>query len=149
MSTKPINDGGPAFPHDNQELGGGHRTAQPGMSLRDWFAGQALVGLLHPGYETDSMNAPEHAYRLADAMLAAREAQPPAAADPAPSSPTIPEGFIPWGGGRCPVGERILVTVKTRGGGTMSASARAFSWRHLGRDDDIIAYLVLDGEASR
>lgn len=32
-----LGDGGQAFPGLNQ----------PGMSLRDWFAGQALIGLLH------------------------------------------------------------------------------------------------------
>jgi len=40
-----MKDGGPAFPHDNQELGDRHRIAQPGMSLRDWFAGQAVSGM--------------------------------------------------------------------------------------------------------
>lgn len=63
-------DGGPAFPHDNQGLGGAHRIAQPGMSLRDWFAGQALVGLL--AKHSIGVNRAEQAYWLADAMLAAR-----------------------------------------------------------------------------
>ena len=35
--TKP-NDGGPAFPSD--------RFGELGMSLRDWFAGQALAGIM-------------------------------------------------------------------------------------------------------
>ena len=44
------------------------------MSLRDWFAGQALAGLvfiLRPdsGIKSDAATA----YRFADAMLAARE----------------------------------------------------------------------------
>lgn len=79
-----INDGGPAFPvpiasdQPGQlvsacELGGG------GMSLRDWFAGQALAGWLasfatdaeHPVHKRGSDLAIE-SYKTADAMLAAR-----------------------------------------------------------------------------
>ena len=45
----------------------------PGMSLRDWFAGQALAGCAvdeaHPNLVA------QWCYRIADAMLAAREAQ--------------------------------------------------------------------------
>ena len=39
--TKP-NDGGPAFPR----AGSDYVKAQVGMSLRDWFAGQALAGIM-------------------------------------------------------------------------------------------------------
>lgn len=79
-------DGGPAFPHDNQELGHKHRVAQPGMSLRDWFAGQALAGLCAnanlmdhltgDGEITDARFAAsvaQGAAFMADAMLEARE----------------------------------------------------------------------------
>jgi hypothetical protein len=45
------------------------------VSLRDWFAGQALAGIMAGG--TDTSNAvewaPEEAYAVADAMLAARK----------------------------------------------------------------------------
>lgn len=67
---------------DRQEKNGGAAFPIPdhssGMSLRDYFAGQALVGLLsHPcdtrrvplGPET----TPRRAYEYADAMLVARE----------------------------------------------------------------------------
>lgn len=74
-------DGGPAFPHDKYMKGGdgGWGTfAHGGMSLRDWFAGQALSALVDP--EDDGATHPdvfaEHAYSIADAMLAAREQQP-------------------------------------------------------------------------
>jgi len=30
--------GGPAFPHDNFELGNAHLIASHGITLRDWFA---------------------------------------------------------------------------------------------------------------
>jgi hypothetical protein len=45
---------------------------QHDMTLRDWFAGQALAGLLgHASGEAPS-SAPEAAYQLADAMMAER-----------------------------------------------------------------------------
>ena len=43
-----------------------------GMSLRDWFAGQALTGLVTNGQYPAGQIA-ESAYSFADAMLAARE----------------------------------------------------------------------------
>lgn len=77
MSAK---DGGPAFPTTPKgEIVGG---VAGGMSLRDWFAGQALAAVLRLyaenndcGIGTDHLlrNCPIHAYRIADAMLAARE----------------------------------------------------------------------------
>lgn len=67
-------DNPPAFPLLDVHAGR-HKT---GMSLRDWFAGQALVGM------SSSLNtAPpdalvaEIAYRLADAMLARRKKEKP------------------------------------------------------------------------
>ncbi|HEX8413954.1 MAG TPA: hypothetical protein VF637_08730 [Sphingomicrobium sp.] len=45
------------------------------MTLRDWFAGQALAGSLIPRVEDafDWQIEAEAAYQIADAMLAARE----------------------------------------------------------------------------
>ena len=70
MST--INNGGPAFPVQN----GYGRVF--GMTLRDWFAGQALAGM---GVECTSdefchSSVAECAYAYADAMLRAREVKP-------------------------------------------------------------------------
>ena len=82
-----VDDGGSAFPTRSNGFVGtgqyGEAVAQysytPGMTLRDYFAGQALTGLcandgiefdeeaekLHPIYA-------KHAYKMADAMLAER-----------------------------------------------------------------------------
>lgn len=90
-------DGGPAFPtHKDAEIA--YVDHSPGMSLRDWFAGQAmeaiigkiplladnsvpntaLPGLPEVEYEQGigiRRAASVLAYKYADAMLAAREAR--------------------------------------------------------------------------
>ena len=79
------NDGGPAFPIPDVYGPDGCGIAQgaPGMSLRDWFAGQALIGfvtvsLQQPGVTTSDNAAKaaaryaRGAYMVADAMLAER-----------------------------------------------------------------------------
>lgn len=83
------NDGGPAYPrppftpgqplHDSAAEAGFAATGHPGMSLRDWFAGQALMGwaagrnrpMEHEACEPASVARSCYAY--ADAMLRARE----------------------------------------------------------------------------
>jgi hypothetical protein len=78
MSKK---DGGPAFPSMyetfSQSEGQAIHFSNVGMTLRDYFAGQALVGLLaHPDckdmYAITTLIGRE-AYMAADSMLAARE----------------------------------------------------------------------------
>lgn len=55
---------------------------KPSISLRDYFAGQALAGLLstmdvdHPFYEATTLHMAELSYTYAAAMLAARKEQP-------------------------------------------------------------------------
>jgi len=61
------NTGGPAFP-----IG-----SNAGMSLRDWFAGQAMQGLIEATVGPETVWTPdelaESAYVMADAMLSQRE----------------------------------------------------------------------------
>lgn len=60
-------EGGPAFPSPG---------AFDGMSLRDWFAGQAISGsVAYANFHEsdDAQTAAKYAYRVADAMLEARE----------------------------------------------------------------------------
>jgi hypothetical protein len=71
-------DGGPAFP-----IQGSYDTdyEHNGMSLRDWFAGQALAGILGGGFADtiphDDINggrdAAAFAYQYADAVIAERK----------------------------------------------------------------------------
>lgn len=74
--------GGPAFPNEGGDMSG--LVAHPGMSLRDYFAGQALQGILAgicTGHQlsdrgsTIKVDPSIHAmaYITADAMLEARK----------------------------------------------------------------------------
>jgi hypothetical protein len=71
--TQEIKDGGTAFPHDERDADGQFRQ-HFGMTLRDYFAGQALAGIMARGSGTSNAVewAPEEAYAVADAMLSAR-----------------------------------------------------------------------------
>ena len=70
---KKQNNGGPAFPYCEQDGQGGYEQHK-GMSLRDYFAAQALAGLLASGEDSIDAETNAHdAYIIADAMLAARE----------------------------------------------------------------------------
>lgn len=65
-----VNDGGPAFP--NVPSDPGYSQWDRGMSLRDWFAGQALAGLAAAGRQATPKSWGENCYALADAMISAR-----------------------------------------------------------------------------
>lgn len=74
-------DGGAAFPRTWSESYGGaiSNESSGGMSLRDWFAGQAMCGL-YAASNGQILTRPEDlradamaAYAIADAMLAARK----------------------------------------------------------------------------
>lgn len=74
-----IKDGGPAFPRAGFYAASGYdNDPAAGMSLRDWFAGHALAGLLARDFgstnEGQLQEIAEKAYDLADAMLTDREA---------------------------------------------------------------------------
>jgi len=74
-------EGGPAFPAQDfrtDEKGIIHAIGIHGMTLRDYMAGQALVGLLS-GYNGPNSPFHEHhpslaenCFKIADAMIAAR-----------------------------------------------------------------------------
>ena len=71
-------DGGPAFPRDSfRDEEAGLLITQNGMTLRDWFAGQALMGQIAseaPDFvDKDAEATAKRCYQIADAMLAERE----------------------------------------------------------------------------
>ncbi|MBU6183521.1 MAG: hypothetical protein KGR46_12015 [Verrucomicrobia bacterium] len=83
MSARTHNDGGPAFPRNITVFGHQNKIdadTGTGMSLRDWFAGQALVSLSRKDFHLfgaggDELNAEiaaQNCYEIADAMLAER-----------------------------------------------------------------------------
>jgi hypothetical protein len=61
-----------------------HSDGGPAIPLRDWFAGQALAGWLasfdaefaHPVANETEKSVAECSYKMADAMLKAREVKP-------------------------------------------------------------------------
>ena len=85
-----MKDGGPAFPRtgNDYQAGDNHKyhPGHEGMSLRDWFAGQALAGVvgeenMHCSFlqyakeenlDVDDVTA-RFCYGMANAMLKARE----------------------------------------------------------------------------
>ena len=71
--SAPFDDGGPIA----SSLHNGEASVTPtgGLSLRDWFAGQALIAIPHVGCGSDlnSEEMAEAAYFVADAMLKARK----------------------------------------------------------------------------
>jgi len=78
--SEQIKDGGPAFPSHGSM---GEITGE-GMNLRDYFAAKAFPAVLAAYVEANgrcigtdhvAYNCAAHAYRMADAMLAAREAK--------------------------------------------------------------------------
>ena len=73
----PINNGGPEFPQNGSLLG------EKGMTLRDYFAAKAMHASMttpadtacHAEADDWTISLAEMAYRVADAMLRAREAK--------------------------------------------------------------------------
>jgi len=72
--------GGPAYPqnflmHENEVITSGNLTPSgfQGLSLRDYFAGQAVVFLSKTHGSESSEDIARAAYQIADAMLAARK----------------------------------------------------------------------------
>ena len=78
-----FDDGGPAFPVTGYAATNGHTSPADvcgmgfgGMSLRDYYAGGVMVGLLSSSEPSESLDVPHYAsfsYEIADAMLKARE----------------------------------------------------------------------------
>jgi hypothetical protein len=81
--TAAVNDGGSAFPSEQHQTqdGSWNQTFDPGMSLRDWFAGKIAPALftangdrlvIGPALPNDNAKIAAAAYAMADAMLRAR-----------------------------------------------------------------------------
>ena len=67
------NTGGPAFPCDLTAYDEEVVKNFQGMTLRDYFAAKAIIAYHSDGKFSDSEDVANWCYRLADAMLEARE----------------------------------------------------------------------------
>ena len=67
--NKPTNP--PAFPNESNA---GNIWNDKGMTLRDYFAAKAMQGLLSSDVNAKLENFAKQSYKVADAMLKAREA---------------------------------------------------------------------------
>lgn len=79
MENNKIDNGGSAFPHlpydsDSRNWSDGSK----GISMRDWFAGQALPAIPHIYHDLilTSAGAAELAYKIADEMIESRKGGP-------------------------------------------------------------------------
>lgn len=71
--TTPIDDGGPAFPVEGFAPNLGSIIRSSGMTMRDWFAGQALAGFVAANWEARTSDLATWSYETADVMLAERK----------------------------------------------------------------------------
>ena len=62
-----------AYPYMHKHPTSGQTTMSDGMDLRDWFAGQALKGLLASDVSSPLETFVKQSYRVADAMMKQRE----------------------------------------------------------------------------
>lgn len=69
MSAHQIDNGGPAFPHHEDGMSG----TSSGMSLRDYFAAQAMIIAYQRFGDEGFARVATTAYALADVMLKERE----------------------------------------------------------------------------
>ncbi|MDQ0510906.1 hypothetical protein [Ancylobacter amanitiformis] len=128
-------DGGPAFPVQNANYTHAYGGA-PGMSLRDWFAGQVLSSvasyMIENAYKDETsreegiINAVHLSYDIADAMVAER------------SGPTITDAdlFNCWSGGVSPTPEEIARFDWLEVGGVRDVSEPGDNGTHMEACDD-------------
>lgn len=72
-----IDTSGPAFPRPESLYPDGS-VSDPGalgMTLRDWFAGKAMQGMLAAAENYQTSELAMYAYQVADAMLKERESK--------------------------------------------------------------------------
>lgn len=68
-----IRTGGPAFPLSDSTITDYQNYNDKGMTLRDWFAGQALAGVMASDYDPQTWERyATVAYQVADAMIVER-----------------------------------------------------------------------------
>lgn len=104
-------------------------------TTRELLAGLAMAGDFAALLDPSSIDPAERAklyVRYADALIEALSA-----------TGKTDDGWIEWGGGKCPVDPHTIVKVRFRDRRVSPAlPACASIWPHTGMDCDIIAYRV-------
>lgn len=74
MNTAKMKNGGPAFPEAGLSglPNGEFIHGREGMTLRDYFAAQAMLGYIAGKYDLYALEKAEIAYKIADQMLEER-----------------------------------------------------------------------------
>ncbi len=107
--------------------------AEVEAALQSWFKdGSAWNRQMTPEVQQDMRASMRAALEAAEAVRAKAESNLQKVQIP---TSTIPEGFIPWHGGECPVARVTVVDAILRGG-------RNLRWFHRYGDGDIIAYRI-------
>lgn len=126
------------------------------ISLRDWFAGQALIAIADDCGMTDEEVA-ERCYQRADALLAKSkkrepDAVPAVATETKPRPMALPDddGWIKWEANGRPVAREARVDIRNRAGrifvGEVAGDLR---WSQTGQPHDIVAYRVSEAGAPK
>lgn len=68
-----VNNGGPAFPTENEHQSGNSTWHYEGMTLRDYFAAKAMQGFFAESSTMSIKDIAEWSYKMADAMLKERD----------------------------------------------------------------------------
>lgn len=115
--------------------------AEVEAALQSWFKdGSAWNRQMTPEVQQDMRASMRAALEDAKAVRVKAESNLQKAQIP---TSTIPEGFIPWHGGECPVAEGTVVDYVMRDGYVIRESrAENPHWKHINANGDIIAYRI-------
>ncbi len=102
--------------------------------------GLHLNGDASPWSELEEGGRFERLSHMSSARAAIAEAEAAQQQAPQPYA----DGWIPWAGGECPIGDDVLHQVRFRDGGESNPDDWASDWRwlHEGRICDIVAYRI-------
>ena len=87
-----------------------------------------------------AVSAPPTASAPSGGSRAAESRSPEARAD----AVALPDGWIEWRGGKCPVPDGVVVNYRMRVGAVSTDPAERLTWQRDGFDWDIVAYRIAE-----